>query len=247
MTVDTDYDRIAEQYKRAKQQPWRTHIERYTLLRLAGDVAGKAVIDLACGEGYYTRALRQQGAARVVGVDLSRAMIALAEAEDARRPLGLEYRVGDVRMLDVPGEFDLVFAAYLLNYARAAEELTQMCRAVARALRPGGRFVTANTNPAEPTFAFPAARAYGFSQRVEGELVEGAPIVLEFFLPEGSFEVTNYYLSVETMEVAFRAAGLCEVRWHTPEVSPEGLREFGREYWADFLAHPPVAFIECVK
>ena len=46
---------------------------------------------------------------------------------------------------------------------------------------------------------------------------------------------------------SFRAAGLRAVRWHAPEVSPEGLRAFGREYWADFLAHPPVAFIECVK
>jgi len=245
--MDSDYDRIAGQYKRAKLQPWRTHIERYTLLRLAGDVAGKAVIDLACGEGYYTRALRRQGAARVVGVDLSRAMIGLAEAEEARRPLGVEYRVGDVRALEVPGEFDLVFAAYLLNYAHTAEELTQMCRAVAGALRPGGRFVTANSNPAEPTGHFPADRAYGFSRRIEGELVEGAPIVWEFFLPDGSFEVINYYLGVETMEEAFRAAGLREVRWHAPEVSPEGLREFGREHWADFLAHPPVAFIECVK
>jgi SAM-dependent methyltransferase len=217
------------------------------LLRLVGDVAGQAVIDLACGEGHYTRALRQQGAARVVGVDLSRAMIGLAEAEEARRPLGVEYRVGDVRALDVAGEFDLAFAAYLLNYARTAEELTQMCRGVARALRPGGRFVTVNSNPAEPTVAFPAAGAYGFSRRVEGELVEGAPVVLEFFLPEGSFEVTNYYLSPATMEEAFRAAGLRDLRWHAPEVSPEGLREFGRGYWADFLAHPPVAFIECVK
>jgi ubiquinone/menaquinone biosynthesis C-methylase UbiE len=245
--MDTDYDRIAEQYQRAKLQPWRTHIERYTLLRLVGDLAGKAVIDLACGEGYYTRALRRQGAARVVGVDLSRAMIGLAEAEEARRLLGIEYRVGDVRTLEVPGEFDLAFAAYLLNYAHTAEELTQMCRAVARALRPGGRFVTANSNFAEPTATFPACRTYGFSGRVEGELVEGAPIVWEFFLPEGSFEVTNYYLSVGTMEKAFRAAGLREVRWHAPEVSPEGLREFGRGYWADFLAHPPVTFIECVK
>jgi 2-polyprenyl-3-methyl-5-hydroxy-6-metoxy-1,4-benzoquinol methylase len=240
--VDTDYDRIAEQYKRAKFQPWRTHIERYTLLRLAGDVAGKAVIDLACGEGYYTRALRQQGAARIVGVDLSRGMIGLAEVEEAQRPLGIDYRIGDARDLDMAGEFDLVFAAYLLNYAHTAEELTQMCWAVARALRPGGRFVTANSNP-----IFPTGHSYGYSRRVVGELVEGAPIVLEFFLPDGSFEVTNYYLSVETMGEAFRAAGLRQVRWHAPQVSPEGLREFGRGYWADFLARPPVAFIECVK
>ena len=40
------------------------------------------------------------------------------------------------------------FAAYLLNYAHTAEELGRMCRAVAAALRPCGRFVTANNNPA---------------------------------------------------------------------------------------------------
>src|SRR5262245_26660255 len=176
--MDTDYDRIAEQYKRARHQPCRTHIERYTLLRLVGDVAGKAVIDLACGEGYYTCTLQQQGAARIVGVDLSRAMIGLAEAEEARRPLGVEYRVGDARTLEVPGEFDLAFAAYLLNYAHTAEELARMCRAVARALRPGGRFVTGNSKPAEPTVAFPVARDSGFSWRVEVELVECAPVVL---------------------------------------------------------------------
>jgi SAM-dependent methyltransferase len=245
--MDTDYDRIAEQYKRAKLQPWRTHLERYTLLRLAGDVAGNAVIDLACGEGYYSRELRRRGAARVVGVDLSRAMIGLAEAEEARQPLGVEYRVGDARALDVPGEFDLAFAAYLLNYARTPEELTRMCQTVARALRPGGRFVAVNNNPAELIADFPAGRAYGFSRRIEGELVEGAPVVWEFFLPDDSFEVTNYYLGVGTMEEAFRAAGLREVRWHAPEVSPEGLREFGPGHWTDFLTHPPVTFIECVK
>ena len=67
-------------------------------------------------------------AARTVGVDLSRAMIGLAEAEEARRPLGVEYRLGDVRTLEVPEKFDLAFAAYLLNYAHSAEELAQMCR-----------------------------------------------------------------------------------------------------------------------
>src|SRR3954463_3232826 len=105
--MDTDYDRIAGQYKRAKLQPWRAHIERHTLLGLAGDVAGRAVIDLACGEGHYTRELRRRGAARVVGVDLSAEMIRLAEAEEAREPLGVGYRAGDARDLRASDEFDL--------------------------------------------------------------------------------------------------------------------------------------------
>jgi hypothetical protein len=33
-------------------------LPRYTFLRLIGDLRGKSVLDLACGEGYYTRELR---------------------------------------------------------------------------------------------------------------------------------------------------------------------------------------------
>jgi len=178
--MDTDYDRIAEQYKRAKLQPWRTHIERYTLLRLLGDVRGKSVIDLACGEGHYTRELRRQGASRVVGVDLSHGMIGLAKAEEAREPLGIEYLVENVETLQLAEQYDVVFAAYLLNYAHTAEELTQMCRSVARLLKPGGRFLTVNNNPVEPPANFAAGRAYGYSKRIEGELIEGAPVIWQF-------------------------------------------------------------------
>src|SRR6202035_2471937 len=97
--MTTNYDPITEQYKRSKQQPWRTHIEAFTLLQLIGDPGGKAVLDVACGEGYYTRLLRQQGATQVTGVDLSAGMIELARAQEARHRQGIEYRVGDARDL----------------------------------------------------------------------------------------------------------------------------------------------------
>ena len=155
--------------------------------------------------------------------------------------------MGDVRTLEMPGEFDLAFAAYLLNYAHSAEELEQMCRAVARALKPGGRFVTVNSNPSEPIVAFPAARAYGFSRRVEGELVEGARVVLEFFLPEGSFEVTNYHVERGDDGKGVSRSGPARVALARGRDLAEGLGQLGRQYWADFLEHPPVAFIECVR
>ena len=102
-----------------------------------------------------------------------------------------------------------------------------MCRAIAGSLRPGGRFVTVNNNPREPPGHFATGRAYGFTKRLRGELKEGAPIVWEFFLPDGAFEITNYYLSVPAMEEALREAGLSAVRWHAAEVSPAGIAEFG--------------------
>jgi SAM-dependent methyltransferase len=245
--VTTDYDGIAAEYKRSKQQPWRFYIERYTLLGLIGDLHGLSVLDLACGEGYYTRELRHRGADRVVGVDLSEGMIQLARNEEARKPLRIEYRLGDARALDGSETFDLVVAAYLLNYASTKEELQRMCAAIARALKPGHRFVSVNNNPEQPIESFAVSRKYGFVKSTPGELHEGAPITYSIFLEGGSFDVTNYWLSPATHEEAFRQAGFREFHWHRPRLSPQGREAFGDEFWESFLAHPAVTFLECVR
>ncbi|MEX0581076.1 MAG: class I SAM-dependent methyltransferase [Mycobacterium sp.] len=61
---------------------------------LIGDATGLSVLDLACGEGFYTRLIRHRGAARVRGLDLSDGMIAMAEAQEAREPPGRHFRGG---------------------------------------------------------------------------------------------------------------------------------------------------------
>src|SRR5215471_7823959 len=142
--MTTNYDPIAEQYKRAKEQQWRAHIEAFTLMRLIGDPTGKTVIAIACGEGFYTRMIRRRGAAKVTGVDLSEKMIGLARADEAQQLLGIDYIVGDARGLELPADYDLAVAAYFLNYAHDQAELNAMCRGIVRCLKPGGRFVAVN-------------------------------------------------------------------------------------------------------
>jgi SAM-dependent methyltransferase len=258
--MSTDYNTIAREYQQAKQHPWRQHIEAFTLVGLIGDPAGLAVLDLACGEGFYTRFLKRSGAVVVVGVDLSAGMIDLARQEETERPLGIEYRVGDARQVDMPGCFDLVTAGYLLNYASSREELLQMCQAIAHCLKPGGRFVTVNNNPAQPPESFAATRKYGLVKELPEGTGEGAPVVFRLFL-EGhgdlsrrgdlsrasQIEITNYLLSPATHEWAFRTAGFREVVWHRPRLSPAGEKEYEPGYWDMFLEHPPVTFIECRK
>ena len=182
--MTTNYDPIAEQYKRGKQQPWRAHVEAFTLMSLIGDPTGKTVIDIACGEGFYTRMIRQRGAAKVAGVDLSEKMIELARASEAQQRLGIDYIVGDGRDLGVPPDYDLAVAAYLLNYAHDRAELRAMCTGIARCLKPGGRFVTVNSNPACDFPAAPSYRKYGFETAVVGPFRDGAPITLDV-LPGG--------------------------------------------------------------
>ena len=172
--MSTDYDAVAEEYKRSKLAPWRTYLERYSLLNLLGEVRGKSVLDLACGEGFYSRLVRERGAGRVVGVDWSSGMIGLAIAAEKESPLGIKYRVGDAMAYQTDERFDIVAAAYLLNYADTEEKLAAMCRTVARSLKPGGRFVTVNNNPSQSPDGYQATRKYGFVKSVRGELQPGA-------------------------------------------------------------------------
>lgn len=245
--MKTNYDPIAEQYKLAKQQPWRTYIESYSLLKLVGDPTGLSVVDVACGEGYYTRRLRDLGAARVTGVDLSVGMIKLAEEQETNLRQGIEYVVGDARDLSCVGQRDLAVAAYLLNYAESRAALQQMCNALAACLRPGGRFVTVNSSAAIDFSTAPSYREYGFEIKIDMPIREGSPVTWEFYLDSGNISIENYYLNIAAHEAAFQAAGFREVNWHAPQLSPAADGQFDADYWAKFLRHPPIALIECIR
>jgi ubiquinone/menaquinone biosynthesis C-methylase UbiE len=242
--VPTDYESIAEQYRDSKHADWRLHVENPSFMRLVGDVRGKSILDLACGEGFYSRELMRQGAARVVGVDSSPAMISLAQTAERAEPLGVEYILGDVRELELGERFDTVVAAYLLNYAPDAPELDEMCGAVARHLKPGCRFVTVNSNP-EIGAKQVDYRQYGFERLVPADLPNGCPYAFRNYQDDTSFDITIYQLDVATHEQAFEAAGLIDVHWVPPEVSAGGVKEFGTGYWEAFVRDPPIILIEC--
>jgi len=241
--VATDYDAISEEYQQSKLAPWREHVESFVLFDLVGELAGRSVLDLACGEGFHTRSLKRRGAGRVVGIDLSRGMIELAERQETSSPMGIEYVVHDVMTLDLGERFDLVFAAWLLNYASTSEELRAMCETIARHLKPGARFITINNNP-DYTGDAGSMRKYSFTRDAAPE-VDGAAVEWTFYLPDETFSITNYQLSRAAHEQAFAAAGLHDVRWHEPRVSPAGLADDGPDFWSDLLELRPMIFLEC--
>jgi SAM-dependent methyltransferase len=243
--MPTDYDAIAGQYQQVKRQPWRGHVEAFTFFGMLGDLTGKAVVDLACGEGHYTRMLPSLGAVKVMGIDRSEGMIALARAQESEHPLGIEDLVQDCRSLSLPVELDVATAAYLLNYAQNREELAEMALGIATCLKPGGRFVTMNSNPHLEFERGATYLKYGFEIRGSAVKQEGMPYTLVFHHEEGQVEVENYWLPAAAYEHALRSAGFAEVRWHQPRISP--IAEVGQEpeYWQDFLDHPPVIGIEC--
>ncbi|RMI31245.1 class I SAM-dependent methyltransferase [Nocardia stercoris] len=249
MVTDYDSDRVAEQYKLAKQQPWRSRIETYSMFRLLGDPSRQKVIDIACGEGYFTRQLRRKGAAKVLGIDISERMIELARAQEAADPLGIEYQVADARTSEPQQDFDLAVSAWLLVYARDRAELTRMCRGVACRLRPGGRFVTVITNPDLYSFSpCPDYRKYGFRITLADQVYEGAPILWTIELSDSELEIENYYLPIVAYQSAYAEAGFDDFTVHPLELEPAP--RTGRDdsgYWADFLDRPAATLLTGVK
>lgn len=245
----TYYDFIAQEYKKSKHLPFRLHIEAYTYFHLLGNLVGKSILDLACGEGFYTRQFKLLGAARVIGVEISEKMIELARLEETRQPQDIEYIPGDVLELGKIGSFDLVVASYLLNYASSREQLLKMCQNIFANLKLGGRFVTMNNNDSQPPISYLTTEKYGFIKSIDSPLVEGTPIKYTFTSSDSDqkFSFDNYYLSTATYEWAFQSLGFKEVRWHKPIVSPQGVEEFGQEFWQDFLDCVPIVGIECLK
>ncbi len=124
---------------------YRDELNNPATFELIGDVRGRLILDLACGEGYNTRILARKGA-EVTGVDFSEKLIELAKREEAKDKLGICYRVLDAADLKrfSSSHFDLVTCFMSLqdieDYKRAISE-------VARVLTNRGRFVFSIPHP----------------------------------------------------------------------------------------------------
>ena len=239
------YDAIADAYRDSKQLPFRKHIERYTLFETLGDVRGQSVLDLACGEGFYTRLLKIAGATEVTGVDISAAMIRLAEQQEREHRLGCRYVCSDAADYRLAGRVDLVVAMYLLHYAGSAEKLGRFLGVCHGALRPGGRLVGFNDNVLKPPRGTLSLKKYGIEKTGPPVLREGAPIRYRFTNNDGrQFGFENYFLHPETYSEAFAEAGFHDFRWIGVSLDPA---ERGNSFWDDFLNNPPVIAYAATK
>ncbi len=249
MVTDYDENDAARLYQEAKNTLPAYQVDTYSLLRLVGDVSGQKVLDVACGEGHFTRLLRRAGAAEAVGLDISTKMIDLARQQEAAEPLGIEYVVGDASTVaDPPSDFDTVACAYLMVYARSRAELARMCAGVASRVRPGGRFVTINVNPAVYHYRpQPDYRKYGIAMQLQDHAYEGAPIDFTVLVGESGLAVQNYYLPIEAYRSELQAAGFVDVAVHEPVIPPDALAAHEPGFWDELEQHPVFVLLECVK
>ncbi len=124
----------------------RTELHGPALLDACGDVRGRRVLDLGCGQGWFSRQLAGRGA-RVVGVDAAALMLVHARRHEAARPLGIAYHHLDAALVAEhwpPGSFDLVAACMVLHDLPNPGAVLAAARGV---LTEGGRLVFSIVHP----------------------------------------------------------------------------------------------------
>jgi 2-polyprenyl-6-hydroxyphenyl methylase/3-demethylubiquinone-9 3-methyltransferase len=155
----------------------------------AGGLAGKRALDVGCGGGILAESMAQRGA-RVLGIDMGEAPLAVAQLHQLESGVELDYRRITAEELaeSEAACFDVVTCMELLEHVPDPASTISAC---ARLVKPDGHlfFSTINRNP----------KAYLF-------VVIGAEYVLRL-LPRGTHDYRKFIRPSE-LDGWTRAAGL---------------------------------------
>jgi len=118
------------------------------ILDLVGAVEGKTVLDVACGEGHFSRKLAElaKGNIQITGIDASETLIEIAKQRNKAFSTCITFQVGDASRMDqVPSKtFDIAICNMALMFIKRYEDTIQE---VARALKPRGIFIFSLLHP----------------------------------------------------------------------------------------------------
>src|SRR3954462_6937215 len=103
-------------------------------------LAGKAALDVGCGAGLLAEPLARMGA-KVIGIDATPEVIAVARQHASAMGLEIDYRTGDVQQLE--GQFDLITCMEVIEHVA---DPAAFVNALARRLAPHGFLIMSNPN-----------------------------------------------------------------------------------------------------
>lgn len=167
--------------------------------------SGMACLDVGSGGGDVTMLLahRVGPTGRVVGVDFDRDILRLAETEARQAHLGqVTYRWADAENLQLPSEFDLVYARFLMSHLRHPD---QSLAGMIAAARRGGWISTEDID-FDGQFCHPPSRAFDRYGELYQAVVrrKGADPTLGRKLPALFLEAGLHEVQLEVIQPTFR-------------------------------------------
>ncbi|KAF7952193.1 uncharacterized protein EAE97_001690 [Botrytis byssoidea] len=259
--MSTQYDAIGAKYDLFCDLPIQQMNHAAMMKHLGPIVHSKRILELACGTGFYTSKMLHMGASHVTAVDISSAMVSAAQA---KIPVEMKDNItfctadcaqssmwNEVQLRGQEGTFDMVVAAWLLNYAET-REMRRMLENIYLALKPGGILIALTVNaPIIDSFQpndqlNPREAHLGSVYDVIGTVEGGYKILLSSVgLGENDIKFEFYFLREEVYRQAAAEAGMGQLEWNVVLLGEEHLQMQGPKFWQLYLDRPRSAI--CVS
>ncbi len=176
------------------------------IFKMLEDVKNKRVIEIGCGNGYFSRLLAKKEA-QVTAIDLSGKLLEFAIAREKANPLGIKYLTRDAANLHSlkSKSFDIALANMsLMDIADAKGAIKE----VSRVLKRGGRFIFSITHPAfcdsQQQWVIIREGGKKYFSRVIGKYLSSSAD--KYILWASGIKATKYHRSVETYFGYLRSA-----------------------------------------
>ena len=140
-----DNETFFEGYKnlRAGENNYNDLLEQPAMAKMLPDLTGKTVLDLGCGYGHNCIDFVERGADKVIGIDISEKMLAVAKEESAH--INIEYR--NMSMTDISKHderFDFIYSSLAFHYVKDFDAFAKDMYFV---LNDGGQLLFSQEHP----------------------------------------------------------------------------------------------------
>jgi len=157
MKKDTSWGKVSDWYDLhlSEDDTYHAKVILPNLLRLVGPKKGIKILDLACGQGFFSAEFVKAGA-EVFGVDIGAELIARAKEKIP----GAKFFVSPAHKLSfiADSSIDTVVCSLAIQNI---ENISEVFREVKKKLKPEGKFILVLNHPA---FRIPGASAWGFDE-----------------------------------------------------------------------------------
>lgn len=197
-------------------------LEKPAMHSLVPDIKGKKVVSIGCGSGEDAAHLKKLGADKVVGVDISEKMIAVAKQNYS----DCEFHVMNMEELQFPdGAFDFAYSSLALHYL---DDFSPVMSEAYRILAPGSYFLFSHQHPLFTS-------KHGSEANPKELPLQGAALVWDYFQPRKvpgmvGMEVTTYHKSISDILGYAQEAGFIIDRLVEPQPTEEMERINSQEY-----------------
>lgn len=232
-----EYDRIGQRYSSlVEADPIKVYSQYPSLFRFIGDVEGKRILDMGCGDGTISRRLAENGA-KVLAFDIAEKQIVLARNKNVHQ--NVEYQVNTPSRFVADSLFDDVIAVLVLPYAKDLAGLQDFFDCAFRSLVAGGRFIAITFIPNANIFdrvVFNRRFTKMPDRKIQVEFIDEAH--------SDSFKAVVMNFTEDEYESSARKAGFSGIEWKNLVVDENPLSD---SFWTYFKSENPYKAMICLK